>query len=64
VRFHWRWPLWGFICRRAAIAQEKKITVWWGKGFYKSEDDALLEAIKKFGQDRHQGRTVAIPFRT
>src|SRR5216683_2401133 len=31
-----------------AIAQEKKITVWWGKGFYKSEDDALLEAIKKF----------------
>src|ERR1700750_629391 len=32
----------------AASAQEKKITVWWGKGFYKSEDDALLEAIKKF----------------
>src|SRR5467141_2895430 len=31
-----------------AIAQEKKITVWWGQGFYKSEDDALLEAIKKF----------------
>src|SRR5207248_10354847 len=31
-----------------AIAQEKKITVWFGKGFYKSEDDALLEAIKKF----------------
>ncbi len=31
-----------------AMAQEKKITVWWGKGFYKSEDDALLEAIKKF----------------
>ena len=31
-----------------AFAQEKKITVWFGKGFYKSEDDALLEAIKKF----------------
>ena len=34
-----------------AKAQEKsqeKITVWWGKGFYKSEDDALLEAIRKF----------------
>jgi multiple sugar transport system substrate-binding protein len=30
-----------------AMAQEK-ITVWWVKGFYKSEDDALLEAIKKF----------------
>jgi multiple sugar transport system substrate-binding protein len=31
-----------------AVAQEKKITVWFGKGFYKSEDDALLETIKKF----------------
>ena len=29
------------------LAQEK-ITVWWGKGFYKAEDDALFEAIKKF----------------
>src|SRR6201985_2732894 len=32
----------------AASAQEKKITVWWGKGFYKAEDDALLDVIKKF----------------
>ena len=31
-----------------AMAQDKKITVWWVKGFYKSEDDALLEAIRKF----------------
>src|SRR5437762_5481080 len=30
-----------------ARAQEK-LTVWWVKGFYKSEDDALFEAIKKF----------------
>ena len=30
-----------------ALAQEK-LTVWWGKGFYKSEDDALYAAIKKF----------------
>ncbi|MEN3385859.1 MAG: multiple sugar transport system substrate-binding protein, partial [Hyphomicrobiales bacterium] len=30
-----------------ARAQEK-LTVWWVKGFYKSEDDALNEAIKKF----------------
>jgi multiple sugar transport system substrate-binding protein len=30
-----------------AAAQEK-LTVWWVKGFYKSEDDALFEAIKKF----------------
>jgi multiple sugar transport system substrate-binding protein len=30
-----------------AAAQEK-LTVWWGKGFYKAEDDALYAAIKKF----------------
>src|SRR6202162_5192711 len=36
-----------FYAAAPAMAQEK-ITVWWVKGFYKSEDDALLEAIKKF----------------
>jgi multiple sugar transport system substrate-binding protein len=30
-----------------AMAQEV-LTVWWVKGFYKSEDDALFAAIKKF----------------
>lgn len=30
-----------------ALAQET-LNVWWVKGFYKSEDDALLAAIKKF----------------
>ena len=30
-----------------ALAQEK-LSVWWVKGFYKSEDDALFAAIKKF----------------
>jgi multiple sugar transport system substrate-binding protein len=30
-----------------ALAQEV-LTVWWVKGFYKSEDDALFAAIKKF----------------
>src|SRR6516165_12771390 len=30
-----------------AAAQEK-LSVWWVKGFYKSEDDALYEAIRKF----------------
>jgi multiple sugar transport system substrate-binding protein len=29
------------------LAQEK-LTVWWAKGYYKSEDDALFAAIKKF----------------
>jgi multiple sugar transport system substrate-binding protein len=32
-----------------SFAQDK-LTVWWVKGFYKSEDDALLEAIKKYEQ--------------
>src|SRR5256714_11428255 len=32
-----------------ALAQDK-LTVWWVKGFYKSEDDALFEAIRKFEQ--------------
>jgi multiple sugar transport system substrate-binding protein len=31
----------------AAVAQEK-ITVFWNKGFYKAEDDALFAAVKKF----------------
>ena len=38
------------ICALAAgpaLAQEK-LTVWWAKGFYKAEDDALYAAIKKF----------------
>jgi len=30
-----------------AVAQET-LTVWWAKGFYKSEDDALFAVIKKF----------------
>src|SRR6202163_2428645 len=29
------------------LAQET-LNVWWNKGFYKSEDDALFAAIKKF----------------
>ena len=32
----------------APAAAQEKLTVWWVKGFYKSEDDALFEAIKKF----------------
>ena len=37
----------GLISTSSAFAQEK-LTVWWGKGFYKAEDDALFAAIKKF----------------
>ncbi len=36
-------------CAGPALAQET-LTVWWAKGFYKSEDDALLEAVRKFEQ--------------
>ena len=34
----------------APAAAQEKLTVWWVKGFYKSEDDALFEAIRKFEQ--------------
>ncbi|TCU63270.1 carbohydrate ABC transporter substrate-binding protein (CUT1 family) [Bradyrhizobium sp. R2.2-H] len=37
-----------FATTAPAFAQQKTITVWWGKGFYRSEDDALIETIKKF----------------
>jgi len=30
------------------VAAQEKLTVWWVKGFYKAEDDALFAAIKKF----------------
>jgi multiple sugar transport system substrate-binding protein len=36
------------LAASSAPAQEKQISVWWEKGFYKSEDDALFEAIRKF----------------
>ncbi|MFN7724286.1 MAG: ABC transporter substrate-binding protein [Rubrivivax sp.] len=37
----------GLAAAQPVLAQEK-LTVWWVKGFYKAEDDALFEAIKKF----------------
>jgi multiple sugar transport system substrate-binding protein len=37
-----------FAVTAPAFAQQKTITVWWGKGFYRSEDDALIDTIKKF----------------
>src|SRR3979490_2338603 len=36
-----------------SFAQEK-LTVWWVKGFYKSEDDALYAAIKKYLHKRRR----------
>lgn len=37
----------GLMSAAPAWSQDK-LTVWWGKGFYKAEDDALYAAIKKF----------------
>ena len=37
----------GLLAAGPALAQEK-LTVWWVKGFYKAEDDALFAAIKKY----------------
>jgi multiple sugar transport system substrate-binding protein len=37
----------GLMAGAPAMAQEK-LTVWWVKGFYKAEDDALFAAVKKF----------------
>jgi len=48
----------GLIGTGQASAQEK-LTVWWVKGFYKAEDDALFAAIKKF-EDKHKGVKVEL----
>lgn len=38
----------GLMAVSGAAFAEQKLTVWWVKGFYKAEDDALFAAIKKF----------------
>jgi len=38
----------GMLTAAAPVAAQEKLVVWWVKGFYKSEDDALYAAIKKF----------------
>src|SRR3954464_8095150 len=48
----------GLISAGQASAQEK-LTVWWVKGFYKAEDDALFAAIKKF-EAKHKGVKVEL----
>jgi len=48
----------GLIASGQAMAQEK-LTVWWVKGFYKAEDDALFAAIKKF-EDKYKGVKVEL----
>jgi multiple sugar transport system substrate-binding protein len=38
----------GVVAFAGQVSAQETLTVWWVKGFYKSEDDALLAAIKKF----------------
>ncbi len=39
----------GLLAAGPSFAQaQETLTVWWVKGFYKAEDEALFEAIKKF----------------
>jgi multiple sugar transport system substrate-binding protein len=48
----------GLIAAGPAAAQEK-LTVWWVKGFYKAEDDALFAAIKKF-EEKNKGVKIEL----
>jgi multiple sugar transport system substrate-binding protein len=48
----------GLLSAGPAAAQEK-LTVWWVKGFYKAEDDALFKAIKKY-EDKHKGVKIEL----
>jgi multiple sugar transport system substrate-binding protein len=40
----------GLLGAAVPAAAQEKLVVWWVKGFYKSEDDALFEMIKKYEQ--------------
>jgi multiple sugar transport system substrate-binding protein len=48
----------GLVSAGQAVAQEK-LTVWWVKGFYKAEDDALFEAIRKY-EAKHKGVKIEL----
>lgn len=48
----------GLVAAGPSFAQEK-LTVWWVKGFYKAEDDALFEAIKKY-EAKHKGVKIEL----
>jgi multiple sugar transport system substrate-binding protein len=48
----------GLAAGGPALAQEK-LTVWWVKGFYKAEDDALFAAIRKY-EAGHKGVKIEL----
>jgi len=41
------------------VAAQEKLVVWWEKGFYKAEDDALFAVIKKY-EEKHKGVKVEL----
>jgi len=43
----------------APASAQEKLSIWWVKGFYKSEDEALYTAIRKFEQ-QHPGVKVEL----
>jgi hypothetical protein len=45
--------------RGGQAAAQEKLTVWWVKGFYKAEDDALFAAIKKY-EEKHKGVKIEL----
>ena len=50
----------GLMTALPSLAQaQEKLTVWWVKGYYKAEDDALFEAIKKF-EAKHKNIKVEL----
>ena len=40
----------GALLAGSPVAAQERLTVWWVKAFYKSEDEALFEVIRKFEQ--------------
>ena len=40
----------GFLCATGQAFAQETLNVFWVKGFYKSEDDALFEAVAQFEQ--------------
>ncbi|HUR90547.1 MAG TPA: ABC transporter substrate-binding protein [Ramlibacter sp.] len=49
----------GLVAATGVARADETLTVFWTKGFYKSEDDALFAAIKKF-EAKHKGVKVEL----
>jgi multiple sugar transport system substrate-binding protein len=49
----------GLVAVSGVARADETLTVFWTKGFYKSEDDALFAAIKKF-ESKHKGVKVEL----